>query len=270
MYRVAPIILSTMLLAACGGGGEAPSDVPAPPVPPVSKSPGGIWFGFDSSGENVSFYISETGQLRVAMRPTGELIVSFGGGAVSVTPEDEVSGAFELRGIISPPTLQKSEDLGCSLSGELLERQNLSVDIVCSDSGGIVYDESVTLRYDGRYYERPSSLDALAGTYTLGFQPDTNTLTVLSDGTVFGTYHNGARCTIDGTADVIDSDYTLIGITWTMSACTDFFGVYEGTEMSGFALAEPVPTVNSGGYYFLLTGYAQDGLYAISVLYEPT
>ncbi|MGI9248721.1 MAG: hypothetical protein ACR2QI_06870, partial [Woeseiaceae bacterium] len=132
-----------------------------------------------------------------------------------------------------------------------------------------VYDEALTLTYDQRAYERESSLDALAGDYTLDFQPDTNSLSISGDGTLFGMFHNGARCMINGTAAIIDADYTLIEITWTMSGCTDLFGIYEGVEMSGFAMANPVPTGDPGSFYLLLTGQARDGVYSVSVIYEP-
>jgi len=266
------IVLSALLtgcLAACGGGGGGSSGNPGPPTPADAQSPGGIWFGIDSAGESVVFYIAETGELRTSMHPEGTLFVSFGGGSVNVTSANVVNGSFELRGALSPSTFQRGEDLGCSVSGSVQERQTLSVDVACSDSNGVVYDEALTLIYDPNVYERDSSLDALVGSYTLEFQPDTNSLTVSPDGTLFGMYHNSARCTIDGSASVIDTSYTFLKITWTMTACTDLLGIYEGTVMSGFAMANLAPTGDPDSYYLLLTGQAQDGLFAVSVLYEP-
>lgn len=257
-------------LTACGGGGGGSSAPPGPLPPPDAQSPGGIWFGTDSAGESVVFYIAETGELRASMHPEATIFVSFGGGAVNVTSANVVAGSFELRGALSPSTFQRGEDLGCSVSGSVQERQTLSVDVACSDSSGVVYDEALTLMYDPNVYERDSSLDALVGSYTLEFQPDTNSLTVAADGTLFGMYHNSARCMIDGNASVIDTNYTFLKITWTMTACTDFLGVYEGTVMSGFAMANLAPTGDPDIYYFLLTGQAQDGLFSVSVLYEPT
>ena len=155
------------------------------------------------------------------------------------------------------------------MAGSLQERQTLTIDVACSDSNGIVYDEALTLAYEGASYERASSLADIAGNYTLLFQPNTNSLNIAADGTLFGMYHNGANCTINGTASIIDANYTLIDVSWTMSGCTDLRGIYEGVEMSGFAIANPAPIGNPDSYYFLLTGLTQDGLYAVSVLYEP-
>ncbi len=257
-------------LAACGGGGGGSSELPGPPGPSDAQSPGGIWFGADSAGESVVFYISETGELRASMHPEATIFVSFGGGTVNVTSTNVVAGSFELRGALSPSTFQRSEDLGCSVSGSVQERQTLSVDVACSDSSGVVYDEALTLMYDPNVYERDSSLDALVGNYSLEFQPDTNSLTVAADGNLFGMYHNSARCRINGDASVIDTSHTFLKVTWTMTACTDLVGVYEGAVMSGFAMVNPAPTGDPDSYYFLLIGQAQDGLFSVSVLYEPT
>lgn len=257
-------------LAACGGGGGGSPELPGSPAPSDAQSPGGIWFGTDSAGESVVFYIAETGELRTTMHPEATIFVSFGGGSVNVTSTNVVAGSFELRGALSPSTFQRGEDLGCSIAGSVQERQTLSVDVACSDSSGVVYDEALTLMYDPNVYERDSSLDALVGNYTLEFQPATNSLTVVADGTLFGMFHNSARCMINGNASVIDANYTFLKITWTMTACTDLVGVYEGAVMSGFAMVNPAPTGDPDSYYFLLTGQAQDGLFSVSVLYEPT
>ena len=123
--------------------------------------------------------------------------------------------------------------------------------------------------YDPNVYERDSSLDELAGEYTIELQPDTNSLSIAVDGTLFGMFNNRARCSVEGNATIIDTEYTFIEVTWTMSGCTNPIGNYEGTQMSGFALPSPSPTGRPGSYYFLLTGQSPDGLYAISVLYEP-
>jgi len=256
-------------LAACGGGSSGGGSTNMPDPPPVMSSPGGIWVGADSAAAPVSLYIAETGKLRATLHPDGGPAVSFGSGSVDVSSGAVVSGSFELQGSLLPAPFPGNEDLGCSLSGSLQERETLTVDAVCSDSGGIVYDEALTLAYESVSYERASSLADIAGNYTLFFQPDTNSLNIAGDGTLFGMYHNGANCTINGRASIIDASYTLIDVSWTMSGCTDLRGIYEGVEMSGFAIANPAPTGDPDSYYFLLTGQTDDGLYAVSVLYEP-
>lgn len=224
--------------------------------------------GFDDAAEQVVFYVAETGELRAVMHPDGGPFPSFGGGNVAVSSADALSGSFELPGPLSE-NFQRGEDLGCSVAGTVRERQSLAVDVVCSDSNGVVYDAELSLFYEGNSYERPSSLETFTGDYTLEFRPESNALNIAADGTLFGTYHNGANCTVNGIASIIDPAFSLISIRWTMSNCTDSFGDFEGVEMSGFAQASPSPAGTAGSYYFLLTGRTPDGLYAISVLYEP-
>lgn len=272
MRRIQIGALVFTCLTGCGGGSSGDVALPAPiplPGPTGVQSPGGIWFGRDSGAEQVSFYIAETGELRAFMNPDGGAFASFGAGSVSVAINDVINGSFELGGAVSLPTFEQSEDLGCAISGSVRERLSLSVDVTCSDSVGVVYEEALTLFYDGRSYERESSLDAIAGDYTLDFQTNTNSLNISSDGTISGMYHNGAHCAVNGTAAIIDGDYGLIDISWTMTACIDPFGIYEGVQMSGFALADPAPGAATGRYYFLLTGQTEDGVYSISVLYDP-
>ena len=214
------LVLSFLLicLTGCGGGSGAAgtTQVPGTNVPSGTQSPGGIWFGRDSANESVVFYIAETGMLRATLHPQGSIIPSFGGGTVSVSSNNVVAGSFEVRGDLVPTAGQRSEDLGCAISGVVQERQFLTVDVKCSDSAGVVYEEALRLMYDPNVYERDSSLDELAGEYTLEFQPDTNSLSIAVDGTLFGMFNNGARCSIEGTATAIDTEYTFIELTWTM------------------------------------------------------
>lgn len=267
------LLLSVLLicLTGCGGGsgGAGTTQVSGTNVPAATQSPGGIWFSMDSANQPVVLYIAETGMLRGTLHPQGSFIPSFGGGSVSVTSNDVVTGSFEVKGDPLPFAGQPNEDLGCDISGTVQERQVLSVDVTCSDSAGVVYEEALRLIYDPNVYERDSSLDELAGEYTLELQPDTNSLSIAVDGTLFGMFNNGARCLVEGIATVIDTDYTFIEVTWTMSGCTNQIGNYEGTQMSGFALQLPAPTGTPGSYYFLLTGQSPDGFYAVSVLYAP-
>ena len=258
-------------LTGCGGGsgGTATVQIAGTNGSGGVQSPGGIWFGRDSANESVVLYIAETGKLRATLHPQGSIIPSFGGGTVSVASTNVVTGSFEVRGDLIPSAGQRGEDLGCAISGSVSERQFLTVNVTCSDSAGVVYEETLQLLYDPNVYERDSSLEQLAGDYTIEFQPDTNFLSIAADGTLFGMFNIGARCFVEGTATAIDMDYAFIDITWTMSGCTNPIGNYEGTQMSGFALANPAPTGRPGSYYFLLTGQSPDGLYAISVLYEP-
>ncbi len=154
------------------------------------------------------------------------------------------------------------------MSGTVRERQSLSLRVICSETAGIVFDESFLMTLQPGY-EDGSSLDAIAGNYTLAFRPDTNTLNITADGTLFGMYHNGANCTVNGTSSIIDVNFSFIDIRWTMSNCTDPFGIWEGVEMTGFAMPGQNPSDPPGSYYFILTGQTSSGLRPVSVTYDP-
>jgi hypothetical protein len=265
--RMRHIFLCALLFAcltACGGGGKQP-----PPGGP--QSPGGIWFAPGALGGLASFWIAENGDLTAQLNVEGAFFPSRGAGTVSVTQDNVLSGSFELGGDGPLPT-QLSEDLGCSVSGTVLERQTLSIDVICADSNGVVYDETLAMMYDGSIYERNSSLDAIAGDYTFTFIPSGNFLAISDDGTITGNYNNGgAQCLVNGTAAIIDADYTLLDISWTMSSCIDhpFLNIdYEGVLVSGFAMEIRSPTGAPGGYLFSLTGRAGDRVFSISVGYD--
>jgi len=250
-------------LTACGSGGQ--SNGSGEP-----QSPGGIWGDPDAGG---GFWIAENGDLQAQLRLDGAFLPSSGAGTVSVTQNNVLSGSFELAGARMLPTNQQGEDLGCSVSGTVLERQTLSVDVTCADSNGVVYDETLAMMYNDSFYERKSSLDAIAGNYTFPFQPDTNYLSITGDGTITGSHNNfGAQCLVNGTAAIIDADYTLLDISWTMSSCiatTPLMPIdYEGVQVSGFAMEIVSPTGAPGGYFFILTGRAQDRVFSIIVLYD--
>ena len=269
--RMRHIFLCASLIAcltACGGKSNGPGQ----PPPGGPQSPGGFWGDPDAGGGLVSFWIAENGDLQAQLRLGGAFIPLHGAGTVSVTQNNVLSGSFELAGDISPLPNQQGEDLGCSVSGTVLERQTLSVDVTCADSNGVVYDERLAMMYEGSIYERQSSLDAIAGSYTFPFQPDTNFLSITGDGTIMGSYHNfGAQCLVNGTAAIIDADYTLLDISWTMSSCIDhpFLNIdYEGVQVSGFAMEIRSPTGAPGSYLFFLTGRVGDRVFSINVGYD--
>jgi len=270
--RITAIILALSLpLAGCGGGGGggAPNSQ-IPPPPTGLQTPGGNWLAFDNNAKPVMLYISEAGDVRsifeVAAVTDGP---TFGAGSVDVADIDAMNGVLQARGILPSVGGSAPADLGCTLSGNVRERISLTVHIVCSDSSAIVYDEIFTMTPQPDY-DAASSLNAIAGNYTLAINPVTNMLNITADGTLFGMYHNGANCIVNGVVSIIDADYSFLGVEWTMTSCTDPFGIYEGAIMTGFAMQSPSPNVPQGSYYFLLTGQSTQGLFPVSVIFEPT
>jgi len=253
------IMMFNLALAGCGGSSE--TSVPA--------SPGGEWTGFDSEMNPATLYVSELGEIRsqfsVPLVTDGQ---TFGAGSISVSNTDEISGVLEARGIQPSTVAPRPTDLGCTISANVEERTLLMANIVCADSDAIVYDQTIEISPQPRY-ETDSSLSAIAGNYTLSSRPMTNALNITSDGTLFGLYHNGANCTVNGEVSIIDAEYSLLWVEWAMSNCSDPFGFFEGTEMSGFAM----PIANFAGppesYYFFLTGHNARNFFTISIIFDP-
>jgi len=278
MKRILPILVS-LFAGGCGGNSSAPPSSPpiSPPVP-ATQSPGGQWLGLDSQARLVNLLISEKGDLRGFVHiGTGMEPPFFTTGTVSVTNGDDLAGAMRGQDLLSPPpinlpggpiALPLPTIISCSLSGTVVEHTRFTAQISCSDDDALIYDESVVLMSQPGY-QNGSSLDAIAGNYTLASNPATNTLNITTDGTVFGMYDNGPSCTVNGLVSIIDDRFSLLEVNWTLSMCTDPFGFAEGAEYDGFAM--PSPDLNApDSYYFLLIRELPDSLSLISVIYDST
>jgi len=263
--------MSILLLAACGGGGGGGSSNEQILVtpPPTLQSPGGHWFVLDADSNSAHFYISETGKLRVVFYvPTVSDGPSFGGGAVTITGTDVVGGSMQVHGIVPSPGSLFPVILNCDISGLVVEHQVLDVQVDCSDGSTVVFSRSYRMTPQPGYDEG-SSLDSIAGNYTIAARSATNILNITADGTIFGMYHNGANCTVNGLVSEIDTNYRFLDVEWTMSLCTDLLSLSEGAEMSGFAIRTTNPNISPNSYYFILTGQNGDAPLNISITFEP-
>jgi hypothetical protein len=151
------------------------------------------------------------------------------------------------------------------VTGTVAQRASLQLAVHCSDTAGVTNDRSVFFLYDPAY-EADSSLDAIAGNYTLSFNTQTNSLTIASDGTVFGMFHNGAQCVVNGRVEVIDPRFNLYDFELSFSNC-QFLKSYEGQTMTGFA-ALSMPGMPAGAFLLLVTGMINGRLEFHSLLYE--
>jgi len=250
-----------------GGGGDAPSTL-APttnPTVPAQQSAGGLWFSVTGSSSTISLMIAETGELRVSMAPTGSSGPAFGYGAVTVIG-DRVEGSLETRAISSAPTAATGAELDCTVSGTVNTRVSMQLTTVCVDGSGATTTSPISFRYDSRY-DTDSSLADIAGNYTLTVNAATNTLNINGDGTLFGMYHNGPRCTLNGTVSIIHSDFNLYRFDVLFSNCTVALQ-YEGATMTGLATRN-VPAQKAGSFWLILTAVINGRLEFASVFYEP-
>lgn len=269
MKSVVTSIVIAVFATACGGGGSEPSR-PMALVGVVTPSPGSHWFVKDAESNAFHLFISETGKLRAIFHLSGASTSNtFGAGSVSVSSGGQVSGTMQALGILPSPGSPGSVPLSCSLAGTVIERVKLDVTVSCSDNTQIQYNEFLTFSPEPGY-DVGSSLAAIAGNYTLPIRRAGNTLSISADGTLFGMYDNDAQCILNGTVSIIDARYRFLDVEWSMSNCTDPFGLYEGTQMSGFAMPSPEPNDPPGNYYFLLTRSNSNTFSTISVMYERT
>jgi hypothetical protein len=258
------IVVLFALCAGCGGGGGAPTNPPPPAAQqPAQQSAGGMWFAVGSGSNATTLMIAETGELRVIVAPTGANGPGFGHGAVTVIG-NHVEGSFETRVLGSAAA---SAELDCTVSGTVSTRASMQLTTVCVDSAGASTTTSLSFMYDARY-DADSSLAEIAGNYTLSVNAATNTLNINGDGTLFGMYHNGPRCTLNGTVSIIHSDFNLYRFELLFSSCTVLASRYEGATMTGLATRNP-PGQKAGAFLLLLTAVIDGRLEFASVMYEP-
>jgi hypothetical protein len=266
-----PTILVLALLTGCsgGGGGGAPS-TPAPtntnPPATAQQSAGGMWFAVSGGSSGTTLMIAETGEVRVTMGPTSTSGPSFGYGAVTVIG-NRVEGSLETRAIPASPTAPPGAELDCTASGTVSTRVSMQLTIVCVDAAGTTTTTPISFMFDSRY-DTDSSLADIAGNYTLTVNAATNTLNINGDGTLFGMYHNGPRCTLNGTVSIIHSDFNLYRFDVLFSNCTFLAAQYEGVTMTGLATRN-LPGQKAGSFMLLLTAVINGRLEFASVLYEP-
>lgn len=264
-----PTVLVVAFLTGCGGGGD---DAPSAPAPTTSapaaaqQSAGGMWFAITGGSSTMSLMIAETGELRVSMAPTGSNGPAFGYGAVTVVG-DRVEGSLETRAIPASPTGPPGAELDCTVSGTVSTRVSMQLTTVCIDGSGATTTTPLSFMYDSRY-DTDSSLADIAGNYALTVNAATNTLNINGDGTLFGMYHNGPRCTLNGTVSIIHSDFNLYRFDVLFSSCTFLAAQYEGVTMTGFGTRN-VPGQKAGSFLLLLTAVINGRLEFASVLYEP-
>lgn len=264
-----PTVLVLTLLAGCGGGGGGGYSAPPtvnPPPPPTQQSAGGMWFSVVGASSGMSLMISETGDLRVVMPPAGSSGPAFGFGTVTVTG-NRVDGNLKTRAITPSPGSPPGPELSCTFDGTVSTRVSMQLTTACVDTAGATTTTPISLMYDSRY-DADSSLADIAGNYALTVNTATNTLNINGDGTVFGMYHNGPRCTLNGRVSIIDSNFNLYSFELLFSNCTVFAATYEGATLTGFATRN-VPGQKAGAFLLMVTALINGRIEFASVVYEP-
>ena len=232
-------------------------------MPSTLQSPGGIWAALGAPG-SVSMFISEAGELIVNETP-----IAIGSGAVVVNGTNQVTGSYTLHTPQTSLSAPRVSDRSCDLDGIVRERQSLELSITCEDEDGNISERDVTLLYSPDY-ETPSSLDDIAGNYTLQFNSDTNSLSISNNGVIFGMFHNGGiNCVVNGEVEIIDSRFAIYRFTFNFANCTGIFDEYEGATMAGLGFRSS-DALSTPGSFFLMISSEIEGMFRFfSMLYEP-
>ena len=264
------VVAATLLLGACEGryGNDR-----SPPESANDASPGGI-FSAPNRFAELLFYVSERGDFRMHgyfQHDERDWLVG-GAGMVGVNDRNRLIGNFVAQASweFAANTFVEPETLSCELDGNVRERHSMFLTIECSSDDRVVWNELVEFVYAGHSYEyRPSSLEAIAGNYTLPAGPQTNTININSDGVVFGMFHLGLRCIVNGEVTLIDTRYNLYWMEWRFSSCSPARPGFEGAQYSGLAgLALPGAVEGrEGGIFVLISGMTDDGFNYLSLLY---
>jgi hypothetical protein len=122
-----------------------------------------------------------------------------------------------------------------TLDGHLIQRTSIDGSVTINTdpatliAGGQTFANSLSVTFSTRY-NRPSSLDTIAGNYG----QSSLTLTIASDG-VLSAQDASTGCAINGTIVTIDPHFNLYAVTLSTMNCSGEFGVPDGAHLKGLA-----------------------------------
>jgi len=249
-------------LSACGGGGGSSGSAP-PPAPAPTQSPGGIWFGSDSEGDQILALITESGRFHFLELTTGNQ----GSGTINVSNGNQISTNFRFVPAVGNLFADGSPYSDCSASGTIVERSTLNGTIVCTTSMGSQSSVTVNLAYDARY-ELGSDLATFAGEWTDSSNPGIDVVNIDSVGAITGQDESGTGCVYSGQVSIIDSTYNAYDVEWTYSSCSGQFAILNGITFSGIGAIDN--TVSPIEFTVGATAIIQGDEVSLILTYERT
>jgi hypothetical protein len=202
------IILMTVFMSSCGSGGGSGS--------PIS----GIWIGTFTSNANHSTYnvtgiIDEYGVACFPFTSTSEQY----SGAINIS-----GNSFSSTGTAYAPfgyAFPDGSHVGpASISGMFTVKGAMNGTYI-----GVGDTRTFSLTYS-TLYERPSSLEEGAGTWTAVISGYTVLLTIDWLGNIMGS--SGSGCTYLGNMGIIDSSYNAYSVNLSINNCGVENGTYSG------------------------------------------
>jgi len=206
------VVVMMFWVAGCGGGGD---DGNSSPSPVTTQSIAGIWIGsFTSNVSHKTFsilgVITEQGTARFI---STSLHMEYAADRINVSGNN-FSATAAVYGSSGRYT-------GTSeLAGTFTQRGNVNGTYAGAGDAG-----SFSLAYNA-LYERPSSLEAIAGTWTNYSSGYYEKFTIDSKGNVTRPIISG--CTTSGSVSIIDPRYNVYAVNLTVNNCGDENGFYRG------------------------------------------
>lgn len=205
----------TVLLAACGGGGDGAS--PTAPAPAATAE--GFWEGPASTGVSVALAVLETGETWGVYTSNGSIAGALYGNTISSGTTLSGSGKdFNIPSrTVTPGTY----------TGTFVAKSSINV----TTSSGSTFSGAYNVAYD-----QPTSLAAVAGTFSgvgvSGTSPvQTVSVTVSSSGAI--TVPSSQGCSAAGTATLRPSGKNILDVTVTFTGSTCALG--DGASTTGIA-----------------------------------
>lgn len=216
------MLLSVIALWGCGGGGgESP--------PTDDAAVGGIWEGtVDIQGEGVTAvfaFVTEAGEAHFVQEDGVQYW-----GTLS-TSQRELSGALSAATPFGATFPDGSTGATGSVGGTIVPYLSIRATLSLTTGAGSAASGEMSLRFD-RAYGQGWSVANLAGTFTDAAEPGSDSLTLDSNGVLFG-QDPSTSCVVNGQLRRLNIPHNVYNVSLTYSSCAGDYSVLNGTAFSG-------------------------------------
>ena len=214
--------LSILALCGCGGGGSE-----SPPIPDATV--GGMWEGtVDIQGEGVVAlfaFVTEAGAARFVQEDGVQYW-----GTLSTSQRD-LTGTVSAATPLGAAFPDGSTGATGSIRGTILPYGRIGATLSLTTAAGSAVSGEISLAFD-LAYELGWSVKNFAGTYTDASAPGSDSLTIDSNGVLFG-QAPATSCVVNGQVGRTNVPYNIYTVRVTYSSCAGDYSVLNGTVFSG-------------------------------------
>ncbi|HSG63591.1 MAG TPA: hypothetical protein VLD39_01255 [Gammaproteobacteria bacterium] len=214
MKKLLPLI--AIAIAAC-----ADTNDPSLPLGPIGDlSPGGIWEGTHSDGGYVIGLVTEDGEFH--------LVDAYGQGYGFINVDgDRVEADYTYAPYLGDTLEDGGFIADCTLSGTLIERDELIFDTSCTTDLGNTIEVAFALAFNATYF-RDGNLATLAGQ----FDDYGAVLTIDENGVLFE-QDPATGCVFNGEVYAVDTDFNAYALEFVMGNCEGELAFLNGTQWYG-------------------------------------